>query len=80
METAEERKKRIARTASMRLYRNRIYEIGRLLHPEEEPTGLPILWTNMSLRRNSRNASFPRRTSTAARSEECMAGMAGSRS
>ena len=42
MEIATERKKRIAKNmeaagaASMRWCRNRIYEIGRVLHPEKE--------------------------------------------
>jgi hypothetical protein len=66
METAAERKKRIAKNveaavpAAMRWCRNHIYEIGRVLHPEEELRASSHTQMKRSRPMNTRCASSPR--------------------
>jgi hypothetical protein len=66
METDAERKKRIAKNieaavpASMRWCRNHIYEIGRVLHPEEEHRASSSTRMKRSRPVSTRRASSPR--------------------
>jgi hypothetical protein len=66
MEIAAERKKRIAKNmeaavpASMQWCRNRLYEIGRVLHPEEELRASSSTRMKRSRPMSTRRASSPR--------------------
>ncbi len=82
METAEERNKRRIVTIiepavpAMLWCRNIIYEIGRLLHPEEESAASPTPAIGFFRRRNSPIAFRPRHRAPVVRSVRCLSAAA----